>query len=186
LLNSVVSIFNAGAAAAAGDYESIATVTVGSTSVSSISFTTIGTDWAHLQVRAFFRMTQGNAIGLRLNSDTGSNYSDHDLSADGSSVYTNAGTSTSYIQLLPVTGTTATANIGNVMIIDLLDYDNTNKYKTVRVLSGHDTNGGGAVAFDSGSWRNTNAVTGIELFPVTAGRQFAQYSHFALYGIKGA
>jgi hypothetical protein len=70
-------------------------------------------------------------------------------------------------------------------IIDILDYANTNKYKTTRTLSGGDNNGSGFVQFMSGNWRNTNAVTSIDIFQVD-GDTIAEYSQFALYGIKGS
>jgi predicted patatin/cPLA2 family phospholipase len=76
------------------------------------------------------------------------------------------------------------ANIFGAGVIDILDYANTNKYKTVRALSGHDNNGSGYVNFESGLWMSTSAITSIKLF--TAGNVYAQYTQFALYGIKGA
>ena len=71
------------------------------------------------------------------------------------------------------------------VVIDILDYANTNKYKTIRSLSGTDYNNtSGAVGLFSGSWRNTNAITTIKITASSA--NLAQYSQFALYGIKGA
>jgi hypothetical protein len=66
----------------------------------------------------------------------------------------------------------------------LLEYliDN-NKHKTVRGLAGWDANGSGYGGISSGVWRNTNAVTSINLVP---SGNFMQYTQFALYGIKGA
>jgi len=78
------------------------------------------------------------------------------------------------------------ANCFGVVVIDILDYANTNKYKTTRALAGLDINAaGGFIALRSGNWRNTNAITTITLKPESS-RIFAQYSQFALYGIKGA
>jgi hypothetical protein len=71
------------------------------------------------------------------------------------------------------------------VVIDILDYANTNKYKTIRSLSGTSyNNNNGAVGLFSGSWRNTNAITAITLQASAA--NLAQYSQFALYGIKGS
>ena len=68
--------------------------------------------------------------------------------------------------------------------MDILDYTNTNKNKTVRVLQGFDENGSGVVAFNSFLYStNTNAITSLTL--TSSGTSFAQYSSFALYGIKG-
>jgi hypothetical protein len=84
---------------------------------------------------------------------------------------------------------TSTGGSFGVSIVDILDYANTNKYKTVRVLSGVDFNGtlagyGGYVGPLSGNWRNTSAITSIKINAQTG--NFTQYSQFALYGIKGA
>jgi len=77
-----------------------------------------------------------------------------------------------------------TASIFGVTVTDILDYKDTNKYTTIRVLTGYDTNGAGDVLLYSGNWRSTSAVTSIVLFPASG--NFNQYSQFALYGIKGA
>jgi hypothetical protein len=165
-------------------YESISTVTVGAGGSSSISFTSIPSTYKHLQVRWIGRDI-GNALGyalLRFNSDTGSNYSYHTLYGDGSIVGVDTGTSTTY----GVSGLYGgTSSIFAANVLDILDYANTNKFKTTRVLDGFDVNGsGGYLEFTSSLWRSTSAVTSIAIEP-QAGKTFAQYSQFALYGIKG-
>jgi hypothetical protein len=82
--------------------------------------------------------------------------------------------------------TDANANIYGGHIVDILDYANTNKYKTTRFIGGVETNASSQSYsnFGSGNWRNTNAITSIVLFPQSG--TFAQYSSYALYGIKGA
>ena len=77
-----------------------------------------------------------------------------------------------------------TANSFGAYVVDVLDYANTNKYKTVRTLGGKDLNGSGQEGLYSNLWKNTNAITDITL-KVVGGSNFVQYSHFALYGIKG-
>ena len=75
------------------------------------------------------------------------------------------------------------ANIFSGVVIDLLDYANTSKYKTMRGFGGADRNGAGLISFSSGSWQNTAAITTLT-FTLQAGN-FTQYSTIALYGIKG-
>jgi hypothetical protein len=82
------------------------------------------------------------------------------------------------------TSASTSANIFTVAVIDILDYSNTNKYTTIRTLQGYDSNGSGNIRFNSGLWMNTAGVTDIKIFPDGAA-SFVQYSHFALYGIKG-
>jgi hypothetical protein len=180
------AFFGAGAATS---FESIATVTVGSGGTSSVDFTSIAGTYTHLQLRGIVRSTTsgtniGDNVDLRLNSDSGSNYARHLLQGDGSSAATSTNTSGSLTRftVAPRAGTTASTFTGFVM--DILDYANTNKYKTIRTLSGVDTNGAGIVFFISGLWMSTSAVTSITLLPEA--NNFAQYSHFALYGIKSA
>jgi len=69
-------------------------------------------------------------------------------------------------------------------VIDILDYANANKYKTIRSLSGTDyNNSNGRLFYSSGNWRSTSAVTTITLTN-DSGTNFTQYSSFALYGVK--
>ena len=76
-------------------------------------------------------------------------------------------------------------NIFGANVLDILDYANTSKYTTARILGGIDINGsGGNIRLDSGVWMNTAAVTSLTISPTTA-NNFVQYSSFALYGIKG-
>ena len=180
-----------GIAAAAASFESIATVTVGAGGSANVEFTSIPSTYTHLQVRAIVRSTYASSVTtgsgfIRFNSDTGSNYSWHVLRGNGAAATATAGTSATYgLAFSDIGGTSVTSFFG-AGVLDILDYANTNKYKTVRVLSGADgnTTNDDYLYLASGSWRNTNAITTITILPST--NNFAQYSHFALYGIKAA
>ena len=167
-------------AIATSSYESIATSTVGSGGAASITFTSISSNYTHLQIRAIGKLSAGaQEILFQFNSDTGSNYNSHQLYGDGASVVANAkGTSSNgWITYWAATG------FGSA-VLDILDYKNTNKYKTTKSLGGHDLNGSGYILLRSGLWMNTSAITNISIFPVSG--NFTEYSQFALYGIKGA
>jgi hypothetical protein len=171
--------------APSGAYDSIATSTpVGAGGTLSIEFTSIPSTYTHLQIRGLFRQANGEAILMQFNSDTASNYACHALYGDGATVSANGAASRANIPIERNSGMPTGANIFGAGVIDILDYANTNKYKTVRALSGHDNNGSGYVNFESGLWMSTSAITSIKLF--TAGNVYAQYTQFALYGIKGA
>lgn len=182
---------------AAGSYESIATVTVGAGGSSSIEFTSIPGTYTHLQVRGITQTNRGtyniDEIWMQLNSDTGNNYSDHYLfsNTESPSTAVSAGAHSSYGKITNIaTSSSVATSVFGAAIIDILDYANTNKYKTIRALTGVDTNGAasgyaGFVSFVSGGWRNTNAITSIKLYP-GIGTTLSQYSSFALYGIKAA
>ena len=179
MLNNIAALHPA--AAALNSYESISTVTVSST-VSDITFSSIPSTYKHLQIRGIVKLSQSGEMDLQFNSDTAANYSYHRIYGSGSSVVAEAGVSTSQATVgYYVSGT----SIYNGFVIDILDYANTNKYKTIKSLNGTDTNGGGLILFDSSSWRSTAAITSIKFFSKDISRDLNQYSSFALYGIKG-
>jgi hypothetical protein len=181
-------------------YESIATVTVGSGGSASVSFTSIPSTYKHLQIRYFGYSTRNNIVldtyEFRVGTgsiDTTSSYVFHNLYGDGSSAGTYSITSTTSIQPVFCTGDlNASSQQSGVGVIDLLDYTNTNKYKTVKFLGGFDINGsygsgttyGGRVGLTSGLCQKTTAIDTITMFPTNG--SWGQYSSFALYGIKGA
>lgn len=169
------------------EYESIATVSVGSGGVSSIQFTSIPSTYTHLQIRCFARTARtgqnGDFLKTTFNSDTASNYSWHLTVADGASTGLATGVSVAYMEADRFSTASASSNIFGVSIIDILDYADTNKYKTMRWIGGYDNNGSGEIQFGSGNWRSTSAVTSITLSQSGA-YNINQYSHFALYGIK--
>jgi len=161
-------------------YESIQTVTVGSGGQASVTFSSIPSTYKHLQVRSISYASNGSYLRTQFNGDTAANYSWHLISGQGSSVFTDVGTSDTS---MAGPSQANSANIFCASIMDVLDYANTNKYKTARYLGGKDQNGSGNIALHSGSWRNTAAVTSITFF--SSGVDFPQYSSFALYGVKG-
>jgi hypothetical protein len=164
------------------DFDSIATVTV-STAVSSISFTSIPATYRHLQIRYISMFTDAaQEFNLSFNSDTtAANYARHTLYGDGASAGANAGITTNTRSILYTRN--ASSIIPGTSVVDILDYANTNKYKTLRGLNGQDYNGSGVVALISGVWMNSaSAITSITLAPGAG--NISQYSQFALYGIK--
>lgn len=187
LLNNIAGVLAPQIPTPVNSYESIATVDIGSGGSSTITFSTIPSTYKHLQIRAISHSSTGAqpAMILRLNSDSGANYSWHGLEGNGSSAYAysfGAANTGSYIYSVAGTAFNASAFSGHV--IDVLDYKETTKYKTIRSLGGNDNNGNGYVSLNSGSWRSTSAVTGVTI-TIDGGGNFTQYSSFALYGIKG-
>lgn len=176
-----------GAAILPPSYESIAT-NVLSTNTSSVTFTSIPGTYTHLQLRFISRSSSGgtgqDGIRMRFNSDSSSAYSWHYLGGDSNIGYGGAGVNQTYTY----PGVSVNNGFGGsrfgTTICDILDYTNTNKYKTMRSLSGGDNNGNGEIYVFSSNWRNTNAITQIEL-ALISGASFMTNSAFALYGIKG-
>jgi hypothetical protein len=101
------------------------------------------------------------------------------LYGDGSTAYSTASTSTTQIP----GGFNQYTDFGG-SIVDILDYANTSKNKTVRTLTGADRNGNGLIGLRSGYWNSTAAVSSISIIATSGSTGFAQYSSFALYGVK--
>jgi hypothetical protein len=173
--------------AAGGDFESIATVTVGSGGAANIEFTSIPSTYQHLQIRMIHKDSRSgvneNNGSLRINGDTGSNYAYHRLYGDGSSAAADGGGTQNKISAIGGIGQ-ATATVFGAAVIDILDYASTTKNKTVRSFTGVDRNGGGYVLLDSGVWLSTSAVTSLTLYSDGSGVTWAQHSTAALYGVK--
>lgn len=168
-------------------YESIATTTVGSGGSSTIDFTSIPTTYKHLQIRIIARTTATNNNSystIRFNNDTSTNYTSHQVYGTGSGSPGAYGVGDgTFIYAAVGNAQSAPANTFGPGVIDILDYASTSKFKTLRGLSGSDSNGGGIAIPTSGLWRNSGtAISSIQI--TTDGTSFAQNSQFALYGIK--
>jgi hypothetical protein len=167
-----------------GDYESIATVTLSSGTSSSFDFTSIPSTYKHLQIRGVAYASGAGSnwydAFMQFNGDTGSNYDYHALQGNGTSVSSEASLNRSNMIVGYFGGVNQSA-----MVIDILDYANTNKNKTVRALTGLGQNGSNdrGIVLASNCWRSTAAITSIKLFPSTSVAN--PFTQFALYGIKG-
>jgi len=162
-----------------GAYDALASVTVPSGGVASVNFAAIPTEYKHLQIRVTQLNSTTASTILRINGDSGSNYSRHYLYGSGS-VAGSAGVGSQTGIPVVYNESTTYAAVG---IIDILDYRSVIKNKTVRSLEGYDANGSGYLFFYSGSWMNSSsAITSLTLSP--DGGTFNQFSSFALYGVK--
>ena len=173
--------------AAGGDFESIATVTVGGGGAASIEFTSIPGTYQHLQVRLVARnaaAVNDNSVLISLNGNTtAGNYASHYLRGSGSAASAGADTSSRILGRDLIPGAARSASIFGAGIYDILDYTNTSKNTTTRLLGGHDTNGAGWALLSSGVFMVTDAITSIAL-TISDATNFVQHSTAALYGIK--
>jgi len=172
---------SAGTPPVTNSYESIDTYIVGSGGQSSVSFTSIPSTYKHLQLRCSIMNTTTNNARMTINNDTtGANYYMH-------SIYNSNPTVSTYNEANNAGGIAVAYNESTTSptaaIIDILDYQNTNKNKTVRDLSGYDANGAGYLFYRSGLWMSTSAINRLDI--TASGGVLGQYSSFALYGIKG-
>lgn len=184
MLNVIAGLYGTGAVvppAPVQAYESIATVTVGSGGASSISFSSIPSTFKHLQIRTFARVPANTIVTFQANGVTSNSYSIHNINGNGSTVATGATASYNYGGASTIPSATGVFGAG---VIDILDYADTNKYKTFRTLSGWDANGSGQVELRSSLFQSTAAISSL-VFTTDSGGAYQQYTSFALYGIKG-
>jgi hypothetical protein len=171
------------AAGAGGDdfvdaFEHIATGT-GTGSNTTIEFTSIPTDYKHLQVRWAGRNTSNlNPLNIRINNISTNSYARHYVRGVSTSVQFDADSSQDEISLLVGlgTGVPQTFVIG---VMDILDPFSTTKNTTIKAFYGV----GGTIFLASGFLNNTTAVSSLQ-FSVQS-NAFAIGSRFSLYGIKG-
>ena len=170
-------------------YESIATVIVGSGGQSSVSFTSIPTTYTHLQIRGIVRKafsTGTTAFKANFNSDTGMNYTNHQLYGNGSSAGADGNATGTYSNMpFFAIATQQSDTAYGAFVVDILDYRNSNKYKTIRSFAGYETNSVGFINLASSLWLSTSAITSITLATYASGN-IDQYSKFALYGLRSA
>jgi hypothetical protein len=165
----------------------IAMANVGSAGAANIQFTSIPSTYKHLQIRAIVRANRAgstDSVGITFNGvTTGSFYDYHTLTGNGSSASSGDGVNQNFVNPTISTAATDLTKTLSTMVVEILDYANINKIKTVRSFAGYDLNGSGFSWFASGAWRNTNAISSIRIAPGSSG--WAQYTQIALYGIKG-
>jgi hypothetical protein len=176
------------------DFESIASVTVGEGGTSTIQFTSIPSTYQHLQIRWIARTNRGtfgfDDLRITFNNDSSALYTFHQLWGDGTNANSGADINQTYGLMYNTAGTGVSGTWWAAAVCDVLDYANTNKFKTVRTLNGVDLNGNavgglnGRVNLASNLWRSTTAVNRIDLVS-NSSSNFQQHSHFALYGIRG-
>jgi hypothetical protein len=189
----ILGILASSYAVPSGAFESIATTTVGSGGSATVTFSTIPGTYKHLQFRIFAqcnRITVGvDALKFTFNGVGGTSYAGHNLRGDGANPVIAGGSgSDALISFARVVGTGAGGSFG-ASVIDILDYANTDKNKTVRGIGGIDVNGtvggiGGSIGLSSGLFNSTAAISSVTFTP-DGGTLFNQHSSFALYGIRG-
>ena len=176
---------------AVGAMEPISAITL-SAAQGTIEFNNIPGTYTHLQLRIFLRDSRNygrNDIYMQVGNstvDTGTNYSWHRLYGDGTSAASNAGSTQNFMNIATLCANTAPTNTFGTAIVDILDYSNTNKNKTIRTLAGGDNNNTAEppyISLTSGNWRSSSAITIIRLYD-ESGSNFMANSSFSLYGIK--
>ena len=160
-------------------YEKIATTTLGSASA-TITLSSIPSTYTDLRVVFVGGGASGAQFRLRLNADTGTNYSSTILTGDGSSASSSRYTSVDGIKSGYDIGTTTATLIS----FDIFSYAGSTN-KTVLLQYSNDQNGSGQTQATVGLWRNTAAITSVGL-DLIGGVNFNSGSSLTIYGILKA
>ena len=163
-------------------YEPIASTTLGSAAI-EIVFADIPGTYTDLvlicQGKSANTGSSTNALRVRFNDDSGSNYSSTLLIGNGSTASSVRTSSETYMDVLDLAQTSASIAVNRFQI---MSYANTNVFKTalgftaapsVRVLLG------------VGLWRSTSAITSLKVYRDGTINLESGFTA-ALYGIKAA
>lgn len=182
-------VFSAAGSSVPSDYELIATTIV--TSAGTVGFNSIPQTYKHLQLRITSRSntsTNQSLLGMQFNNDGAGNYGYgfHYLKGNGSSVSSGVIGGTGYPLAFSYNqpGTSISSNIYAAGIIDILDYTNTNKNKTIRSFGGMAVSSYNEITLSSGLWLSTAAITSLVVLNQSSPYQIDSGSRLSLYGVK--
>lgn len=161
----------------------IATQTVSGTGTSTITFNNIPQDFQSLRFHVWGRGTFNNggsglSIILGYNGYSGTTNFRHYMQGDGASAAIGSFvTSNGTVGSIP--DVNATSTIYGANIIDIVDYANTNKNKTMSYFGGFDRNGSGAIVTGNCFITLSTAITQVQL---TTDGNWGDGTRIDLYG----
>ena len=143
----------------------------------AVTFSSISGSYRDLYVVVTAKSTASQAqASIRLNTDTGFNYSGYFLETNGSSLggssYSTNGIQTSYSYF------NFSNSYPSVVTANIMDYSATDKHKTVLTRASDFYN---SVNLHVGKWASTSAVTAVT---ITSTSTFQAGSTFTLYGVS--
>jgi hypothetical protein len=160
----------------ASTYEKIATTTLGSASA-TVTFSSISGSYTDLRLIIAGGFAGGlDDLLVRVNSDTGNNYSRSFMYGSGTSAVGGRAANASGFYVAGLNGGQSVSKW------DFMNYSNSTTYKTVLVRSdAADWATFATVAL----WRSTSAINAMSIANASAGN-FNAGTTFTLYGIKAA
>lgn len=158
-------------------YEPIATTTL-SSAQSTVTFTSISQSYTDLMIVVAGTISSGSYLSFRFNGDTGTNYSNTEMEQySTSSIGSARNTTVSYLY----NGSFQTGQSNS--ITHILNYSNTTTNKTAITRSTYTTSG---IKGSIGLWRNTAAISTIEIGNGGGASTYGVGTTLTLYGIKAA
>jgi len=154
---------------------SLATTTLGS-AASTVTFSSIPATYRDLRLVVSGTTGSLNLILIKLNGDSGTNYSSVQMYGDGTNAASASGTG-EIGTAIGIFGTTQASST-----CDVMDYSATDKHKSVLSRGNNTAN---TVRAWAGRWASTAAVTSLQVYP-NAGDSFQAGTTASLYGIVSA
>ena len=121
-------------------------------------------------------------FGIRLNGDTGNNYSRTVLYGDGSATSIRGTNQPFFYAFYPIAAS-QTSNVFSAGVMHVLNYTSGSVNKTMISRDGVASSSSITIA-SVGLWRNSAAVTSLSITPFSG--NIATGSTFALYGVRAA
>lgn len=158
-------------------YDCIATTTL-SSATSDVTFSSISGNYTDLVLVVDAANTTGNVdLFLRLNGDTGTNYSYIYISGYSAGIVTNQFKDTANVRMGYYAIPQSTFRYNS--ITHILNYSNITTHKNWITRANAGTSGSDILM---GTWRSTSAITSVMVRSATS--TFMADSTFSLYGIK--
>jgi hypothetical protein len=158
-------------------YEPIQTTTLGSNQA-TVTFSTIPQTYTDLILIIAGTITSGGLdMFVKINSDTGSNYSYTQLYGTGSTAASSRASSQSIASVGAISITQSNA------ILHFMNYSNSTTYKTILSRANRSD---AVVALYCNLWRSTASISSIEISSGNPAGTFVSGSTFTLYGVKSA
>ena len=145
----------------------------------SISFNEIPQTYQDICIEFVAGQTANSGIYIRLNEDSGTNYSRTALFGNGSSVSSARASNTSQAWVIAA-NIAIQNNLTDSGNINIFNYSSNNIYKTILQSEGCASTG---VTNNVLLWRSTNSINKIELINASTDK-FTQGSTFTLWGVK--
>lgn len=165
----------------------ISTVTVGSGGAATIDFTSIPATYTDIVIKYSGRSTAaGNYqnVNIKINTDTGSNYTSKLLYGDGSAAGSDT-TTTTFLKFMYIPFSSATASVFGSGELYFAKYAGS-IYKSMiadTVTENNATGSGSSIiGLAAGLWSDNSAINAITLTPNSG--SWAEHSTASLYGIK--
>ena len=157
-----------------------------SASAASVTFSSIPSTYTDLVLKVSVRSDRAAAfdnIDMRLNGDTGANYSSTRISSDASSVSSTRTSAASRWDGAITDGNTSTSNTFSNGEYYLPNYTSSAVKPASFIGAEEENNATAYMRINAYLWNNTAAITSIVMTP-SSGTNWLSGSSFYLYGIK--